>query len=83
MVGRRISRVVQRWTGVRQGRTLSPRLFSLYINNIEEYLEQKKVLNVKLFTANMILFLFADDTALLADSKENFQKLLNLALECF
>ena len=41
-VGRRVLRVVRRRIGVKQGYTLSPRLFSLNINAIEEYLRQKK-----------------------------------------
>ena len=72
-VGRRILRVVQRRIGVKQGYTLFPRLFSLYIKDIEKYLKQKKAPSVKLPTTNIILVLFAVDnlrSTCLKNSKE-------------
>ena len=47
--------------GLKQGCTLSPRLFSLHINDIEAYIKEKNAPSVKLLTAKIILLLFADD----------------------
>jgi len=81
--GRHILRVIQRRIGVKQECALFPRFFSLYVNDIEEHLNKKKAPMVKLLPANMVLLLLADDIVLLSDSKDNFQKFLDLASENF
>ena len=65
---------------MKQGCTFSSRLFYLYINDTEEYLNHKKAPSVKLFTSNRILLLH--DIVILVSSKENLQN-LHLASEYF
>lgn len=73
--------------GVRQGENLSPFLFSLYLNDLEEYLyvnnvrgltclsnKIRKDLNLYL---SLFVLLYADDTILLSENPEEFQYLLN------
>lgn len=52
-------------SGVRQGEPLSPMLFLLFINDVQQYLSQDEHFSIELF-----LLLFADDTVLLADTPE-------------
>lgn len=74
-------------TGVKQGENLSPFLFSLFLNDLESFFEENNVeplcnttklceesiqMYIKLF-----LILYADDTALMAESSDGLQKTLN------
>ena len=70
--------------GVRQGENLSPILFSLFLNDLEHYLMTNSVngLVCEANTQNTLLFikvfilLFADDTVLFANNKEDLQNVL-------
>ena len=71
--------------GVRQGENLSPFLFALYINDLETFMRSQGTPNITVTkhtgVASMIqlfLVLYADDTAILADSPEGLQKSLDL-----
>ena len=71
--------------GVRQGENLSPVLFAMYLNDLESYLLSGGVetLDLELSTQEMtdnlrlLLLLYADDTAIFSNNKENFQKCLD------
>ena len=75
--------------GVRQGENLSPLLFALFLNDMERSFENlgssgvdlNKEFETKQFFSKLLLLLYADDTVILADSKEDLQKSLdNLAI---
>lgn len=73
--------------GVRQGENLSPLLFSLYLNDLQQYLENVNISGVQSLTLDienelniylkLFVLLYADDTILLAESSSDLQLLLN------
>ena len=76
--------------GVRQGEHLSPLLFSIYVDDLENYLSANGSVPPKVdkmfHTENvlkLLVLLYADDTLILADSPKNLQKSShNLSLYC-
>ena len=75
--------------GVRQGENLSPRLFSLFVNDLEKYMidNQCNPLNFQYGQINqmlkLLLLMYADDTVILSDSRAGLQKgLLTLENYC-
>ena len=77
--------------GVRQGEKLSPLLFSLYLNDLQQFLQEAH-LGLKeisgLATHNnlcdllkLYILLYADDTVLLAESPKDLQNSINLMEE--
>ena len=73
--------------GVRQVENLSSLLFSLYLNDLQEYLENANAKGLKSINTDieielsvylkLFLLLYADDTILLAESREDLQMFLN------
>lgn len=73
--------------GVRQGENLSPFLFSLYIDDLENFLVEKDIAGLQnienaiedelMVYVKMLILLYADDTVLLAESSEGLQNALN------
>ena len=72
--------------GVRQGENLSPILFSLFLNDLEDYMSAYGCNGIEvnmggdqieLFLKLMVL-LYADDTVILGTDAENFQNNLNI-----
>jgi len=71
-----ISEPISVTTGVKQGCLLSPTLFNLFINGLIE--EIKKLgLGVKCGELILALLMFADDIALMAETEEDLQCMLN------
>ena len=72
--------------GVGQGENLSPVLFSIYLNDLENFLLANTGLGIS-FDCNsvdwslyfkLIVLLYADDTVLIADNEKDLQKTLDL-----
>ena len=64
--------------GVRQGESLSPFLFSMYLNDIEEHFMLNKFEGVDLGMLKLFLLLYADDIVLFAESEVGLQNGLDL-----
>lgn len=72
--------------GVRQGENLSPLLFALYVNDLEDFMKNSGCTHVDMGLdfddrvndyIKMLLILYADDTVIFADTEEKLQKALN------
>ena len=74
------------YAGVRQGENLSPLLFCMYLNDLEQWMERCKCEGVDipllkeegLMYINLLLLLYADDTVLFATSPKKLQHSLNV-----
>ena len=64
--------------GVRQGECLSPLLFSLFLNDIEEHFIQAGMEGIDIIMVKMFMLLYADDIVLFGNSAEQLQDSLNL-----
>lgn len=65
--------------GVLQGDSLSPFLFALFINDIEEFFRQNRSKGVNIDgTSDLLMLLFADDIVILGDSPIDVQRKLNI-----
>lgn len=64
--------------GVRQGCSLSPTLFNIYINELAKTLEQSTAPGIPLVDTEVKCLLFADDLVLLSPTKEGLQQHLDL-----
>ena len=62
--------------GVRQGDTLSPTLFGMYLNYLSNVINEKKC-GVDIGFRELSCLAYADDLALISDSEENLQTLLD------
>ena len=73
------------FAGVRQGENLSPVLFSLYLNDLEDFLTRDPSAGLEFETRDdemfiylrLIVLLYADDTVLLANNEIDLQRTLN------
>ena len=64
--------------GVRQGCSLSPTLFNIYVNELAVLLEQSTAPGLPLNNTEVKFLLFADDLVLLSPSKQGLQQHLDL-----
>ena len=60
--------------GVRQGCSLSPTLFNIYINELAKQLEQSAAPGLTLHDSNVQFLLYADDLVLLSPTEEGLQQ---------
>ena len=77
-IGKKHTDFFQQSRGVRQGCSLSPTLFNIYINELAKTLEQSKTPGIKLADTEVKCLLFADDLVLLSPTKEGLQQHLDL-----
>ena len=56
--------------GVRQGESLSPFLFSMFLNDIEENLELNGFKGINMYMTKLFILLYADDIVVFSDSAE-------------
>ena len=63
--------------GLLQGEVLSPFLFTLFLNDLELYLQQDQNAGLTLEQLSIYLLLFADDAVLFSDTIEGLQYSLN------
>ena len=68
--------------GVRQGCTLSPWLFNVFVDEVVKEARREFVSGVKLSTRSVEVLIFADDMALMAASAEGLEKNLELKVNC-
>ena len=72
--------------GVRQGENLSPLLFSIYLNDLDNFMHTSGCKGIEIniqdqeFIIFLILFviLYADDSLVLSDNPKDFQDMLNI-----
>ena len=72
--------------GVRQGKYIFPFLFSLYLNDLEQFLDENNAIGLISLTEDLeqeldtylklSILLYADDTVILAESSDDMQNLM-------
>ena len=70
-----ISNTISCLLGVVQGESLSPFPFALYLNDMEEHLEQGTQ-GVSVGSTRLMLLLYADETVVMSETPEGLQHML-------
>ena len=77
----KINNMYTRWFpsfyGVRQGDSLSPTLFSIFLNDLANSIQTAK-LGIDIGTKNIGILMYADDVALLAEDENKLQREINI-----
>jgi hypothetical protein len=63
--------------GVKQGGPLSPRLFSIYIEDIEKLIDDTGI-GIKIHEIVINILLYADDIVLISETKRDMQRLIDI-----
>ena len=69
-----------RYKGLVQGGALSPLIFALFVNDIEMDL-MHNCHSIQLNEINLFLSMYAADTVLLAENRENVQEMMEALLQ--
>ena len=77
-VRRKFSRLLTSHVGVKQRRTLSLRLLSFFGNDLDSFMQSNGSPHVSLYWSRLSCMLFANDIALVADSRYKLQKQLDI-----
>jgi hypothetical protein len=72
-----ISNIFKTTIGVKQGGCLSPRLFTIYIEDVIKEIENLKC-GIEIGTIMLDILLYADDILLITDEKNKLKKMLNV-----
>ena len=74
--------------GVRQGEYLSPFLFAMFLSDLQSFLEKENLPGLKTISEKieenlniylkLFVLLYADDTVIMAESREDLQAQLNV-----
>ena len=75
-----ISEMFKTTIGVKQGGCLSPRLFTLYVEDVIPIIESLN-LGTKIGEIMIDIILYADDMLLITDTKWKFEQMLNVLTE--
>ena len=67
--------------GVWQGECLSPFLFAMHLNDIENTLRTNKFEGIKMGFTQMVILLYADDAVILSNSRDTLQQGLTILNE--
>lgn len=67
--------------GVRQGECLSPFLFAMYVNDLEQELAENGLNGIDVGMVKLLLLLYADDIVLFSKTPDELQKALNILEE--
>ncbi len=66
--------------GVKQGDTMSPTIFGIFINDIVDGIKSVNI-GINIDAINVCILLYADDIVLLSETEEGIQKLLDKVYE--
>lgn len=73
----RISNFFENHIGLLQGEVLSPMLFVLYVNDLENEFMKKGTASTDLQLLSLYLLMYADDMVLFSESIDELQSMLN------